>query len=699
MSSRIVIRVLAFTIWFGVAAAATLTRARAQDDAVDLARRARDIFKQRCYQCHGQNGVARKNVFVLDHARLISSKTIVPGDPGSLLLKVVDSDAMPLGGPALSSEEKLTLRRWVLTGARNWDNDLGRPPRRAFISESAILALIREDLARAGERTRPFLRYFSLANLHNAGVPDEELETDRAALAKLVNSLSWHRDITLPAPIDPAKTIYRIDLRDYEWTAATWNNTLAVYPYGVRTSEAGSVGKLMGADNAYVRGDWFIATASVPPLYHELLGLPKSLAELERLLGVDAWRNPAEEGNVVRAGVRTSGVSQNNRVLERHSSAYGAYWRSYDFANSLDDQSIFRDPLRLNPAGSEIIFNLPNGLQAYFLANGQGRRIDAAPVGIVADRNNPDDPVIRNGRSCMSCHFDGIRPFRDDVRPVISRQTVGFFERDRALAVYPPQETLDRLIERDRLRFERAVEQAGARSPNVQAEPINALARRFNAEVTASQAAGELGLDVRDFVARVRRSAALVALGYGQFLVPDGALKRDAWERDFGLIVRELELGESVSVARIETRPAFQSGPGVRAQVPAGGDFNRVLSRSVAVNTNPADLMRSARTLFVRSETMFLKPDQLEHELKKRPGFDALGLVIVADPEVADMTINLDRPLFTYTFTFTVRSSQTSVLLFSGKVTAFNGNFAAPKIAKELLKRLGAARAQRKVGE
>ncbi|HTF38604.1 MAG TPA: cytochrome c, partial [Blastocatellia bacterium] len=71
----------------------------------ELAERARDILNRRCYQCHGRNGVAPKNIFVNDRTQLIASRAVVPGDPGSLLVKMVESGAMPLGGPELSEEE------------------------------------------------------------------------------------------------------------------------------------------------------------------------------------------------------------------------------------------------------------------------------------------------------------------------------------------------------------------------------------------------------------------------------------------------------------------------------------------------------------------------------------------------------------------------------------------------------------------
>jgi hypothetical protein len=158
--------------------------------------------------------------------------------------------------------------------------------------------------------------------------------------------------------------------------------------------------------------------------------LPGTALELERQLGIDAARDLQEEKNVARAGLRSSGASQNNRVLERHMSPHGAYWKSLDFKTSLGDQNIFKNPLRLNPSGGEIISNLPNGLQAYMLIDALGRRLDDAPIAIVSDRNNPDDPVIHNGRSCMSCHYAGIQAFQDDTRPVIRNVSAATFDRE-----------------------------------------------------------------------------------------------------------------------------------------------------------------------------------------------------------------------------------------------------------------------------
>ena len=122
-------------------------------------------------------------------------------------------------------------------------------------------------------------------------------------------------------------------------------------------------------------------------LYHDILDLPETDRELETLLGVNAVENirNAAGHRVWRAGFSDSGVSNNNRVVERHISRYGAYWKSYDFAGSVGTQNIFTHPLSFTHDGGEIVFNLPNGLQAYYLADAGGRRLDAAPIDIVSN--------------------------------------------------------------------------------------------------------------------------------------------------------------------------------------------------------------------------------------------------------------------------------------------------------------------------
>jgi rRNA maturation endonuclease Nob1 len=115
--------------------------------------------------------------------------------------------------------------------------------------------------------------------------------------------------------------------------------------------------------------------------------------------------------------------------------------------------------------------------------------------------------------------------------------------------------------------------------------------------------------------------------------------------------------------------------------------------------TNPKALLRRARVVYVDSSTSFFEEVQLQNALRKRAEFDAWQMAIVADYQqrnVADVTINIDRPLFTYTFTYTITSRANGIVLASGKVTAFDGNLAAPKLAERIVEDMRNARGESK---
>jgi S1-C subfamily serine protease len=107
-------------------------------------------------------------------------------------------------------------------------------------------------------------------------------------------------------------------------------------------------------------------------------------------------------------------------------------------------------------------------------------------------------------------------------------------------------------------------------------------------------------------------------------------------------------------------------------------------SRGVA-NADPKEMVRSAKTVAISTNSVYFTPAALERELAKQSGYGALGLMLVNDKRVADLSVTVDRPLFTYTFTYSVTDTRTSVVVQAGKVTAIDGNSAAAKIAKELV--------------
>jgi len=107
---------------------------------------------------------------------------------------------------------------------------------------------------------------------------------------------------------------------------------------------------------------------------------------------------------------------------------------------------------------------------------------------------------------------------------------------------------------------------------------------------------------------------------------------------------------------------------------------------------DPKSLLARARVIYISSQTKFFKPVQLQGELRKRPEFDALQLSMVdAAFGGADVLIEIDRPIFTYYFTYKIIDHNTNIVLGAGKVTAFDGKFAAPLLSRDIMKDFTAA--------
>ena len=504
------------------------------------------IFEQHCLDCHGEFG-SYADALLIKHADLIEDRAVIPRQPDAseLYLRLLgDTDTgsqMPLGQAPLDPEEITVIRRWIEAGATDWEAI--PKPERSFITTEAMLQSIHTHLTSLTAFDRSFARYFTLTHLYNAGASDDNLRAYRNALSKLVNSLSWGSEVIKPKPIDREETIFYIDLRHYEWDIKSdkWYKIEQAYPYGVqlRSSTYTTLCQETNCKLPFVRADWFIATASLPPLYHEILDLPKTDKELETRLEVDVAENlkNALGVRVWRAGFNESGVSVNNRVVERHKSRYGAYWKSYDFAGNVGTQNIFTHPLNFTHDGGEIIFNLPNGLQAYYLSTATGERLDEAPINIVSNAG-ARDPVVRNGLSCMGCHTEGMKTFEDQVHSVIEQSQNPSYDKAQALRLYVEKSEMEGLVREDIALYQQAIAAAGGVFGG--SEPIQQLVKQFEGPLDVAHAAAEVGLETDEFLQRIRENSTLQNAGLLVLAVEKGSVKRDAWEAEFGTVVSGL---------------------------------------------------------------------------------------------------------------------------------------------------------------
>lgn len=545
----------------------------------ELAAKAHAILKTHCYRCHGQDGSVEGALnYVADLGKLVARKKVIPGNAAaSRLFKRIDDETMPPPGekPRPSPEELALLKKWIDDGA--FVPDTVAP--RTAISAEDVTTLILADLEGMDRRSRRFQRYFTLTHLHNAGLGDEELQTYRNALAKLVNSLSWGSKISLPLPVDAAKTVLRIDLRWFVWDATTWNRVVAEYPYGALDDAIASRAVMVhtAAKLPAVRADWFVGTASRAPLYYDVLQIPANLNELERLIRVDAVANVQQE-RVMRAGFNGSGVSRFNRILERHDAAHGMYWRSYDFdeppanltertnGNLLPDRrNIFAFPLGpglvetpFQHAGGEAIFALPNGLHAYIIMKSDNTRIDKGPVAVVSDPKRPDR-AVEAGVSCMSCHVTGIIPKADQIRDHLDKNPKSFSrtDADTIRALYPGKDKVLAAMEEDGKRYAEAVAKTGAKVARYEA--VSTITIKYEADIDLGLAAAEVGLKPEAFRDRINASDSLTKL-VGGLRTPGGTISRQLWVQAFPDLVRELGLGTPFTPVLVGAATADNTG-------------------------------------------------------------------------------------------------------------------------------------------
>ena len=222
---------------------------------------------------------------------------------------------MPLGQPPLAPEAIETIRQWIQAGAPDW-NAFPRSDTN-FITPDEMLEAIENHVQSLDAFDRAFARYFTLTHLYNAGETIEALRAYRRALSKLVNSLSWGIDVINPEPIDPQGTIFYIDLRDYEWEAGInrWTQIEQEYPYKNNFESPTqthlheklmNLREEMNCEVPFVHIDWFLANASLPPLYHDILDLPLTDRDLETRLEVDVIQNirNAARGSRLACGIQ-----------------------------------------------------------------------------------------------------------------------------------------------------------------------------------------------------------------------------------------------------------------------------------------------------------------------------------------------------------------------------------------------------------
>jgi len=528
------------------------------------------ILSRSCARCHGAAN-PQGNFGIIDNvpAMLASGRYIIPGNPETSLIftRLAPFGNMPPTG-AIKAEDVNTIKQWILSLQSN---------QVVVLRDNQILDLIQKDIqgnVAAADQTQ--VRYFSLHVPNNVGASAEELEAMRKGFFKVVNSLSRSPVIVKPVAVDAKKLVYRVKLDEMGIPIAIFESVMNdFYPYSQQylnnVSDAASILAAQNdsslraatASNSYlIRADWFTATATLPVPYERLLQLGVNQAALDQQLGVNTLAD-INANRVQRAGFRNSGMSTQNRVIERHAQLNGlAYWTSYDFSSSAGTANVFSNPLgpvalngtrEFTHEGAGIMFQLANGMFAYRVVSNAGVALDKAPTSTVNQSSAPAEflSAMVNGMSCMGCHNAGLIFKKDEIRP-FAQTNVGDFsqaEFEKILNIYPEERIFKETLDRDNAFYFNALTQLGI-DPK-KPDPVNQSYRFYNRSLTRNDVREELGL-----------SAAVL----DGLLVNEPFKSRWTTLRSGGAISREdlsVLLAQAIEQSRIE----------VNVTIPLLGDF------------------------------------------------------------------------------------------------------------------------------
>ncbi len=520
--------------------APVMAAAAAAGVAPEIESAANVVLDKHCRSCHGPGQRNDRTFPMHDIGDLaIDITAVIPGDPDkSPLYSSIALNRMPLG-TKLTPAELDAVKVWILAlgnaqmAAPAVATDLVveaapaplAPPTAAEIDlpryvggdfTQLSLAAV-SDLQAMDARDRIYMRFFSFAD---TPLPEVDCMMEgnmlnpmqylHAGLNKFVNSVSRGPRLVPVTPVEGTDgALVRVDIRDYGWSEqdwlaistgiytdgaveagfseAAWFDLAEAYPYAIdpaSNSLLAVIADATGTPVPIVGASWFTHHGSEAPYYDMLLRLPADIKDLEARMGVDV-NAQIYDRNVARAGFTegSSGVSDHNRMIERHDLGRGGYyWKSYDFANSDGVQSLLLHPdgpaeTTTLPSGTEafehdggeMIFSLDNGLQGYYLSTAQGIRLQVGPASIVSYRNKPVGKGVEivNARSCFDCHENGIIRKTDELRPFIeSNNSLSRDQREILLEMYLAPDAMETFYRQDSDTFRAALEELGVVQPS-----------------------------------------------------------------------------------------------------------------------------------------------------------------------------------------------------------------------------------------
>ncbi|HKO89971.1 MAG TPA: hypothetical protein VJU61_02400, partial [Polyangiaceae bacterium] len=402
------------------------------------------------------------------------------------------------------------------------------------LSFDEMFRLLLDDLRQIDLDDRVFIRYLSLMSRFNAGVCSADLAVDRQALAEVVNLLSINSRIVLPQAINSDETLYRIDLRDYDWDRAVtvantdsvtdyvdvWEAIADVSPFSMPfvgvTAE--SVTAQTNTLFSFMDAAALIDIASTGSLYYAAIGVD-STRSLDDFLqnGLGLVGTSLQATDSVWAGIEQSRISRGPQLATRRQLGVreGYVWESRSARD--EGASLLANPLALPLGEASVIFSLPNKLWGFVVADPTGAvAFDAT----VLDVNQNNFRAI-SAISCLDCHSQGLVPIVDEVLPFVVANRTSFDQQTFAdvQSKFVTNAELERLMNGDNAERREALDALSI--PAGSRDPVSQVYLAFDRDLDLARAAGELGV-----------SAALLRQKLPELGSPLGVLSSSTLDRD-----------------------------------------------------------------------------------------------------------------------------------------------------------------------
>jgi hypothetical protein len=366
----------------------------------------------------------------------------------------------------------------------------------------ALFAVLPSDLQAAqtdyARQRDPYVRYLSLSD-----VPQDERPRVEAAMKYAIPAASSKTNLDQQIPEKlPGTSCYRINLQYLGWR---WQDYIKI---AERDPYSNVKNPLV------VRGDWFLtelADTTESDAYYRLLygkKIPKTRDEFLAFWGVDQKQQDGLELGWIETRSQVS--KQGTRFIRRFLSNRGTVWSTQDVLaiERKNDPLEFPDGI-FKHDGEESIAMTPKvsvraktrgSAMAFLLSNGEGKRVEEAPVDLVEDhqRTIRSQAAIINNGSCIGCHVHGLHsPSANGVETLLTRG-VQLYAKDK-----DKQEFAERFhlgtkglnIELTRANEDYAafIQACNGLTPVKNAEAYRTAMRSYEADLDLARAAFELG--------------------------------------------------------------------------------------------------------------------------------------------------------------------------------------------------------------